>query len=66
MHPTDLNFVVRGLHLDLVLEIVFIISIHYENKSRKTFRPTNILYIFTKFWFKVFHRDFFCNKSAKY
>ena len=32
---------------------------HYENKFTKTFRPTNILHIFTKFQFGVFHHDFF-------
>ena len=35
---------------------------HYENKFTKTFKPTDILHIFTKFQFGVFFRD----KSAKY
>jgi hypothetical protein len=32
---------------------------HYENKFTKTFRHTDILHTFTKFWFGVFYLDFF-------
>ena len=41
------------------IEMLNRLYIHYENKFTKTFRPTNILHIFTKFFFGVFHHDFF-------
>ena len=34
--------------------IAVLLNLHYENKFTKTFRPTNILHIFTKFFIMIF------------
>ena len=56
----DIGGTFSSLHMPNVVRIwQELAHLHYENRSTKTFRPTDILRIFTKFQFGVFHCDFF-------
>ena len=61
----DIGGTFSSLHMPNVVRIwQKLAHLHYESKLPKL--PTDILYVFTKFLFRIFHHGFVCKKSAKY